>query len=97
MQPTVMFTPVQYTLATEEAERIGVDHIARSSVTGSAQTSAGMHSDILSLSLYPMFSFLCTVAEQLSAQHGAVKMLHSRVRLLLDYLKAVQAGKRLFM
>ena len=32
------------------------------------------------------------VAEQLSAQHGAVKMLYSRVRLLLDYLKAVKAG-----
>ena len=119
MQPTVMFTPVQYTLATEEAERVGVDHIARSSVTGSAQTSAGMYSDpfpslplspppLPSLLLPPPFPslshkslssflphvFLCTVAEQLSAQHGAVKMLHSRMRLLLDYLKAVQAGKR---
>jgi COP9 signalosome complex subunit 6 len=69
---TVLFTPVSYTLATEEAERIGVDHVARSSVAGTTLTSA--------------------VSEQLSAQHGAVKMLHSRVRLLLDYLKAVQAG-----
>jgi COP9 signalosome complex subunit 6 len=72
-RPTVMFTPVSYTLATEEAERIGVDHVARSSVSGTTLTSA--------------------VAEQLSAQHGAVKMLHSRVRLLLDYLKAVEAGE----
>lgn len=71
-QPTIMFTPVSYTLATEEAERIGVDHVARSSVVGTPLTSA--------------------VAEQLSAQHGAIKMLHSRVRLLLDYLKAVQSG-----
>ena len=40
-QPRVLFSRVQYTLATEEAERIGVDHIARSSITGSTQTSAG--------------------------------------------------------
>lgn len=33
------------------------------------------------------------VSEQLSAQHGAVKMLHSKVRLILDYLKSVQSGK----
>ena len=32
------------------------------------------------------------VAEQLTATHGAVKMLHTRVRLILDYLKAVQSG-----
>ena len=41
-QPRVMFTPVSYTLATEEAERIGVDHIARSSVAGTTLTSAGI-------------------------------------------------------
>ena len=33
------------------------------------------------------------VSEQLSTQYGAVKMLHSRVRLVLDYLKAVQSGE----
>lgn len=37
----VLFSKVPYTLATEEAERIGVDHIARVSVSGSTQTSAG--------------------------------------------------------
>jgi len=36
-----------------------------------------------------------TVSEQLSAQYGAVKMLHSRMRLVLDYLKAMQCGKQL--
>ena len=35
----------------------------------------------------------CAVSEQLSAQHGAVKMLHSRIRLLLDYLKSIQSGE----
>lgn len=33
-----------------------------------------------------------TVAEQLGAQHGAVKMLYFRVRLIMDYLRGVQAG-----
>ena len=36
-----VFSVVPYTLATEEAERIGVDHIARVSVLGSSETSAG--------------------------------------------------------
>ena len=40
-QPHILYTKVTYSLATEEAERIGVDHIARSSVTGTSQTSAG--------------------------------------------------------
>lgn len=39
------------------------------------------------------FSFLVdVVAEQLGAQHGAVKMLYFRVRLIMDYLRSVQAG-----
>lgn len=42
-QPHILYTHVSYSLATEEAERIGVDHIARSSVTGTTHTSAGMH------------------------------------------------------
>lgn len=41
-QPHILYTHVNYSLATEEAERIGVDHIARSSVTGTTHTSAGM-------------------------------------------------------
>ncbi|XP_064394720.1 COP9 signalosome complex subunit 6-like [Halichondria panicea] len=72
-QPKVLFAGVTYTLATEDAERVGVDHIARASVTGASERSA--------------------VSEQLSAQYGAAKMLHSRVRLVLDYLKSVQTGE----
>lgn len=34
-----------------------------------------------------------TVAEHLTAQHSAIKMLHSRVKLVLEYVRAVQAGK----
>ncbi len=40
-QPKVLFAGVTYTLATEDAERVGVDHIARASVTGASERSAG--------------------------------------------------------
>ncbi|XP_013393595.1 COP9 signalosome complex subunit 6 isoform X1 [Lingula anatina] len=70
---TMLFVELQYTLATEEAERIGVDHVARVSSSESAENSL--------------------VSEHLTAQHNAIKMLHGRVKVILDYLKAVQAGE----
>lgn len=70
---TLLFVPLTYTLATEEAERIGVDHVARMS---SADTGASS-----------------LVAEHLTAQHSAIKMLQSRVKLVLEYVRAVQAGR----
>lgn len=72
-QATMLFIELHYTLATEEAERIGVDHVARMSNNDASESSL--------------------VAEHLSAQHSAIKMLHSRVRLVLDYLRMVEAGK----
>ncbi|TRY54248.1 hypothetical protein DNTS_010112 [Danionella cerebrum] len=72
-QATMLFAELPYTLATEEAERIGVDHVARMTATGTGENS--------------------TVAEHLIAQHSAIKMLHSRVRVILEYVKAVQAGE----
>uniref|UniRef100_A0A0V0GAI4 COP9 signalosome complex subunit 6 n=2 Tax=Triatoma TaxID=30075 RepID=A0A0V0GAI4_TRIDM len=72
-EATMLFVELHYTLATEEAERIGVDHVARMSNNDASESSL--------------------VAEHLSAQHSAIKMLHSRVRLVLEYLRAVQAGK----
>ena len=45
-EPKILYTHVDYSLATEEAERIGVDHIARSSVTGTSHTSAGEHAAV---------------------------------------------------
>ena len=38
----VLYSPITYTLATEEAERIGMDHIARVSIAGAKESSAGM-------------------------------------------------------
>lgn len=41
-----------------------------------------------------MFFFLLSiiVAEHLNAQHSAIKMLHSRVKLILAYIKNVENG-----
>ncbi|XP_068687242.1 COP9 signalosome complex subunit 6-like [Montipora capricornis] len=69
----MLFVETQYTLATEEAERIGVDHVARLSNTGTVDAS--------------------TVSEHLLAQYNAIKMLHSRVKMILDYVKAVKNGE----
>jgi len=69
----LQFVPVHYNLVTEEAERIGIDHVARFSVAGASDTSG--------------------VTEHLTAQTGALKMLSSRLRLILDYLKAVAEGR----
>lgn len=69
----MLFVPLTYTLATEEAERIGVDHVARMSTNDTDENSA--------------------VAEHLLAQHSAIKMLHSRVKIVLAYIKAVESGQ----
>ena len=37
----MLFVETHYTLATEEAERIGVDHVARLSNTGTIDGSTG--------------------------------------------------------
>lgn len=40
-----------------------------------------------------LYHFSCqTVAEHLIAQHSAIKMLHSRVKLILAYIKAIENG-----
>ncbi|CAH0392328.1 unnamed protein product [Bemisia tabaci] len=72
-EATVLFVKLTYTLATEEAERIGVDHVARMSSNDSGESSL--------------------MAEHLTAQHSAIKMLHSRAKLILEYLKALQSGQ----
>ncbi|KAK0180253.1 hypothetical protein PV327_005917 [Microctonus hyperodae] len=72
-EATMLFVPLTYTLATEEAERIGVDHVARMCTNDQGESSL--------------------VAEHLMAQHSAIKMLHSRVKLVLSYLQAVESGE----
>ncbi|CAI5783989.1 Hypothetical predicted protein [Podarcis lilfordi] len=72
-EATMLFAELMYTLATEAAEHIGVDHVARMTATGSGKNS--------------------TVAKHLIAQHSAIKMLHSLVKLILEYVKASEAGE----
>lgn len=69
----MLFVELSYTLATEEAERIGVDHVARMASGDSSESSQ--------------------VAEQLQAQHNAIKMLANRVRLILEYIRAMERGE----
>lgn len=71
-QARILFVKLPYTLATEEAERIGLDHVARI-VGGESGTSK--------------------TADQLTAQHSAIKMLAGRVRLILQYVQAVEKGE----
>jgi len=68
--PKMLFVELTYTLSTEDAERIGVDHVARMSTNDAQENSL--------------------VAETLTVQFNAIKMLHSRVKMLLQYLKEVK-------
>jgi len=72
-QARILFVKLPYTLATEEAERIGLDHVARI-VSGTEATTS-------------------RIADQLTAQHSAIKMLTGRVKLILEYVKAVEKGE----
>lgn len=51
-QATMLFAELTYTLATEEAERIGVDHVARMTATGTGENSTGKTSCYLKNYLY---------------------------------------------
>lgn len=51
-QATMLFAELTYTLATEEAERIGVDHVARMTATGTGENSTGKTSCCLKNYLY---------------------------------------------
>ena len=44
--------------------------------------------------LHLMFDILLTVSEHLLAQYNAIKMLHSRVKMILEYAKAVKNGEQ---
>jgi len=72
-QPRMLFIEVSYTLVTEEAERIGVDHVARLSSAGCPDVSQ--------------------VSEHIQMQKSAVKMLHSRIDIIFEYVKCVKAGE----
>lgn len=93
------YSNLSYTLATEEAERIGVDHVVRTSTHENGSKSTGKKSisttrffflSVRKISLTHRFLF--AVAEHLMAQYSAIKMLHSRVKLILAYIKSIENG-----
>ena len=43
--------------------------------------------------VYRYLCFLFLVAEHLQVQHSAIKMLHSRIKLILQYISAVEKGE----
>ena len=65
LQATVLFVQLEYTLATEEAERIGVDHVARVSSGDATDSSTG---DKLTL--------LCDLASLLTEADTALCVWH---------------------
>lgn len=76
-QATLLFSPVTFSLATEEAERIGLDHMAR--LTSNSSKSDGSGSSV--------------AAEHLRVQYNAVKMLRDRVKLIRDFVIDSKDGK----
>ena len=75
----LLFASVPFSLATEEAERIGLDHMARLSTwTGAAGNPEAATS---------------VAADHLRVQMNAVRMLRDRVRLIRDYVVDTKNGK----
>jgi COP9 signalosome complex subunit 6 len=70
---TMLFIELEYTLVTDEAERIGVDHIAKHSSSNAMVQS--------------------TVADHLNAQYSAISLLHNRIKVIYEYVKAVKENK----
>ena len=59
----MLFIQVQYTLVTEEAERIGVDHVARLSSAGHSEVSQGLY-----IYSYIFMSIACPLYHSLQTQ-----------------------------
>uniref|UniRef100_A0A915KN36 COP9 signalosome complex subunit 6 n=1 Tax=Romanomermis culicivorax TaxID=13658 RepID=A0A915KN36_ROMCU len=72
-EATIQFLEINYGFVTEESERIGIDHVARCSITNAPQTSH--------------------VTEHFNAQAGAIKMLAPRLKLITEYMNAVEEGR----
>jgi len=77
-QATMLFVELHYTLATEEAERIGVDHVARMSSNEAGESSLGEY--WLMLSLIYWFAVL----NQFSKEQSSVNTLSGRYLKKID-------------
>lgn len=66
----MLFAELTYTLATEEAERIGVDHVARMTATGSGENSTGKEGAFSAVGLQSLATFILHVGLFLSPCSG---------------------------
>lgn len=79
-RPNILFIELEYSLATDEAERIGVDHIAKHSIDSSSVCGSG--------SLVQS-----AVAEHLGAQYAAITLLHNRIKVVSEYVRDVKSAR----
>eukprot|EP00794_Sanderia_malayensis_P010995 gene10995-12158_t len=81
-EPRMLFVDVPYTLATEEAERIGVDHVAKVSSAGNTDiSSAAEHLQSQHSAIKMLFNRVKTILEYVKAvKAGEVPMNHEIIR-----------------
>lgn len=90
-----VLVPLPFKMVAEEAESIGVNHVAKASMDTSAAAllSADAPAAIGSGNDAATSDGASSAAATLASLHHAVAMLRSRVGLLLAYVTAVQAGE----
>jgi COP9 signalosome complex subunit 6 len=81
-----VYIEVPFSVETGEAERIAVDWTARG---GGGGTSCECRLFVFPTTLTPVAA---TVESHLQTQRAAVKMLHDRILVLVQYVKEVIAG-----
>ena len=64
-EATMLFVELQYTLATEEAERIGVDHVARMSTSETGSSSTGQSFNVKMIMLSSMLGYFLNTIEKM--------------------------------
>lgn len=84
-----VFIEAVYNVQTGEAERIAVDWTARG---GGGGTSCELPLSMLSIPT----DFIRVVESHLQTQRAAIKMLHERILVLVQYVTEVLAGEHAF-
>ncbi|GFR80517.1 COP9 signalosome complex subunit 6 [Elysia marginata] len=80
-EATVLFVDIPYTLATEEAERIGVDHVARLSVADTGDSSTAEHLVAQHSSIKMLHNRIKVILAYIkAAQNGEVAKNHDVLR-----------------
>ncbi|XP_047129838.1 COP9 signalosome complex subunit 6 [Hydra vulgaris] len=85
-QPRMSFIEISYTLASEEAERIGVDHVARLSSTGHSDVSqVSEHMQVDKSAVQMLYSRIETILQYVKAvQNGEIPLNQEIMRECLS-------------